>query len=125
MIETYEFKKISSFDLEQEYLNELDKIASEIRDTKELNSQINSMIIKQGESINISEKNCYSSLNIIDKSNVQLEKAHEYQISALYKKGILLTLCASVVSLPLAFVVGTKIAIGAGIGSIFIVGSVV
>jgi hypothetical protein len=125
MTQTYKFSKISSFDLEQEYLDELDKVISEAREINEINSQINSMIIEQGEKINVSAKDCDLSLNNVEESNIELEMASEYQVSSLYKKGILLTLCASVVSLPLAFAVGTKLAIGAGIGSVFVMNSII
>jgi t-SNARE complex subunit (syntaxin) len=121
----YQLNKVTSIDLDEEYLNELNKVISEAREINDLNLQINSMIIEQGEKINVSNKDCNISLTNIEKSNVELEKASEYQMSAFYKKGLLLALCVSVVSLPVAFIVGTKIAIGAGIGSALVVGNIV
>lgn len=124
-IQIYQLNKVTSVDLEEEYLNALNKVALEAAEINELNLQINSMIMEQGEKINVSNTDCSASLTNIEKSNVELEKASEYQISAFYKKGLLLALCASVVSLPVAFIVGTKIAIGAGIGSVLVVNNIV
>lgn len=121
----YKLNKVTSVDLEEEYLNELNKVILEAREINDLNLQINSMIIKQGEKINASNKDCDISLTNIEKSNVKLKKASEYQMSAFYKKGLLLALCASVISFPVAFIAGTNIAIGAGISSAFVIGNIV
>lgn len=124
-LELIKLTKITNLELKEEYETELNKVATEIKEINEINMQINSMIQNQSENINTSVKECNTTLTNMKNSNEQLEKALEYKNSALYKKGILLTLCASVVSIPLAITLGTKIAIGAGLSSAFFIGNYV
>jgi t-SNARE complex subunit (syntaxin) len=112
-----EFSKVHSIELDEEYKNDLGGLLSEIKEIQELNSQMNNLIISQNENIKNIDKDIHKTTNNIDSSNENLISAAEQQKSIFWKKSMLLTVCTVVVTAPVSVLVGTKIAIIAGVGT--------
>jgi t-SNARE complex subunit (syntaxin) len=115
--------KVNSFELEQEFNNEMKNLLSEVQEINDINLYMNELILSQTDKINNINHNIDKTVNVIEKSNDQLILASNYQRSLLWKKGILLTACTAVVTMPVTFFVGANIGLIAGIGT-FIAGGI-
>lgn len=117
---TIEQVKNENFD--EIYNSELDMLLSSVREINEIHNDLNNIIVSQKEKIDQIDKNIDRIENMIDSSNEQLIIASEYQRSIFWQKSGVVTLCTAIITTPVAVFLGPKIAIVAGICTMFGVG---
>jgi len=90
---------------------EIEKLANDMRELKDTFEMVNTMVQEQGESINIIETDIDKTNELVVSSNIQLEKANQFQKSVMKKKGVLYGLGILAINIPLAPIVGLQFSI--------------
>jgi t-SNARE complex subunit (syntaxin) len=119
MIQELNFSNIKSKEYNSEEADAIlekqyDELILELNEIKELSEIINSYVINQGEHINITETNIESVVDKIENGTTQIKQALSYKKMAIVNKTILVGTCATVVTLPLSFLIGIKLSLVTG-----------
>lgn len=117
-----EINNTEKIDLNHKYNEELDNLLTSVREVGQIHDELNKMVALQSEKINTVEENTEKTADKVDASNMNLTEALDYKKSIFWKKGGLVTICTAAVATPAAIFLGPKIAVVAGVCTLFGVG---
>ncbi|ATZ80326.1 hypothetical protein BMW23_0268 [Bodo saltans virus] len=116
IIDNKQFKILKYSDIDTDYKEKLELLSNDLCDINEINNQINTMLVAQGENLKQSQRHIESTVETTINANNELTIASEYQKSYFWKKNLFVSICTTIVVAPVAILAGAKCAVIAGVG---------